>query len=83
MWSSEQTQQKIENENFTTIPFLACYQRQFHSKGCILILILKIDMKAWFKTNKFYKKRLVSRINPSLLLKIILYNTRTLQKNKI
>ncbi len=30
-----------------------------------------------------YKKRLVSRINPSLLLKIILYNTGTLQLNKV
>ncbi len=30
-----------------------------------------------------YKKRLVSRINPSLLLKIILYNTLTLQLTKI
>ncbi len=29
-----------------------------------------------------YKKRLVSRINPSLLLKIILYNTLTLQLTK-
>ncbi len=30
-----------------------------------------------------YKKRLVSRINPSLLLRFILYNTRTLQLTKI
>jgi len=29
----------------------------------------------------FYKKRLVSRINPSLIQKIILYNTGTLQLN--
>jgi hypothetical protein len=31
----------------------------------------------------YYKKRLVSRINPSLLLKIKLYNTSTLQLNYI
>ena len=30
-----------------------------------------------------YKKRLVSRINPSFLVKIILYNTWTLQLNKV
>ena len=30
----------------------------------------------------YNKKRLVSRINPSLLLKIILYNTWTLQQIK-
>ncbi len=30
-----------------------------------------------------YKKRLVSRVNPSLLLKIILYNMWTLQLNKV
>ncbi len=29
----------------------------------------------FFKMKKVYKKRLFSRINPSLLLKIILYNT--------
>ena len=30
----------------------------------------------------YYKKRLVSRINPSLILNIILYNTWTLQQIK-
>ncbi len=34
-------------------------------------------------TQTVYKKRLVSRINQSLLLKINLYNTRTLQLNNI
>ncbi len=35
----------------------------------------KRERFGWRLQNCFYKKRLVSRINPSLLLNIVLYNT--------
>jgi hypothetical protein len=53
------------------------YYFQYLNKNT-LVLVVNLDL---FLTQ--YKKRLVSRINPSLLLKINLRNTWTLQLNNI
>ncbi len=45
-------------------------------------MLERLSLASFFQPN-IYKKRLVSRINTSLLLKIILYNTLTLQLNKV
>ncbi len=58
---------------------------QIRQDGCLTIeqhtTYIAINCRGQHWGNN-YKKRLVSRINPSLLQKIILYNTWTLQLNK-
>jgi hypothetical protein len=47
------------------------------------VILLMRDQKSEIQANLHYMKRLVSRINPSLLLKMNVYNAVTLQLNNI
>ncbi len=53
--------------------------KSFLVRGGALQVFISCSPIGWYSDDK---KRLASRIKPSLVLKIILYNTRTLQQIK-